>query len=258
VRLPVSHNPRRIERHAARLGPWYTQFAVDGRTYGGAVCFDEDWRIAQFESAFPAARTILEPGSCEGGQSFVLARRPSLHIVALEGRRANIARARYAQRLLGVANVRFIHVDLEATRLRAFGRFDAVLCSGLLYHLPRPWELLDQLREVSDNVYIWTHYAAEDRVETVIEGMPGHWYSELGIADPLSGLSPRSFWVTRDALVERLHRGGFDRVEIIQDDRSGHPNGPCVSVAARAATARPATEAGAAPAARPASAPRTG
>jgi hypothetical protein len=58
---------------------------------------------------------------------------------------------------LGVTNadVRFVH--LETFDLTTLGSFEAVFNGGLLYHLPRPWELLERVARVTDQLYLSTH-----------------------------------------------------------------------------------------------------
>jgi len=230
--------PDEIETGFQKRGPWITRFEIGGRSYGGPHSFDDDPRIRWFFEAFPDVQTVLDLGSLEGGQSFQLAKRPGLRVLGVEGRPFNVDRARYVQKLLGVTNVRFVQADLERTPLASFGRFDAVFNSGLLYHLPRPWELLDQLPMVAPRVFLWTHYAREDGVTETIDGFPGHWFQESGHADPLSGLSPRSFWITLESLMARLKRNGFDQITLFEDNQT-HPHGPCVSLAAWMAGAKP-------------------
>lgn len=226
-------HPRRIAAAVERAGPWLTRIVVDGHAYGGHVDFAQDGRVLAFEQEFGAARRVLELGSFEGGMSFALASRPGRRVVAVEGRAFNLARARLARELLGMTNVDFLQADLEVVPPAYFGRFDAVLCSGLLYHLPRPWELLDRLPAAAPGVLLATHYAAADRVETAIAGVEGHWYTEQGYADSLSGLSPRSFWMTVPAILARLRAAGFGRADIVRDEPDINPNGPHVVIAAR-------------------------
>lgn len=228
--------PEQIEAGFRKRAPWVTRFRIGEREYGGAHAFDDDQRIGQFFAAFPRARTILELGSLEGGQTFQLAKRPGVSLVAVEGRRFNLDKARYVQKLLKVENVKFVQADLEKKPLAALGQFDVVFNSGLLYHLPRPWELLDQLRAAASRAFLWTHYAAEDKVTETINGFPGHWYQEHGPKDPLSGLSPKSFWITLPSMLGRLERNGFEHFNIIEDNPQ-HPNGPCVTLAAWAGEA---------------------
>jgi hypothetical protein len=127
--------------------------------------------------------------------------------------------------------VKFIQADLETTPLSSFGRFDAVLCCGLLYHLSRPWELLDGLKPVTRRVYAGTHYAAENKVTDVVNGFAGHWYQEFGYADPMSGMLNKSFWITLLALIGRLQHNGSSQVKVLADN-PGTANGPFAILAA--------------------------
>jgi SAM-dependent methyltransferase len=231
TRLPARLRHPVYRRLFAKSGPWVTGFEVDGRSYGGPHPFSEDVRLAEFWAAFPDARKILELGSLEGGHTLALARRAGTHVTAVEGRSENLVRARIAQRLLGVHNVEFSEADLDSTPLLSLGRFDAVFCCGLLYHLTRPWDLVDAFRSVAPGVFLWTHYCAEAKVDAELDGSPGCWYGELGRADPLSGLSAQSFWPTLPALVDRLRAAGFANVETIRDEPD-HPHGPTITLAA--------------------------
>lgn len=222
---------RRIARGFARRGPWFTRFSIDGVDYGGETSFADEYRIRDFERTFPDTDHILELGSLEGGHTFELIKRPGRSVVAVEGRADNVERARYARRCLRATEVRFVHANLETTPLRRFGRFDVVYCSGLLYHLPDPAALLDQFAAVAPATFVATHYARDDEVDAVLHGMPGRWYSELGLGDPLSGMSARSFWPARDALLDRIRSAGFVRVEVLHDAPE-HPNGAHISLAA--------------------------
>jgi SAM-dependent methyltransferase len=217
-----------LAREFKARGPWVSRFRIEGRYYGGKAELVDDGRIRRFAAAFPDCASILELGSLEGAHSISLARRAG-RVVAVEGRGENIARARFVQGLFGVENVDVVEADLETTPLTDFGRFDAVFCVGLLYHLPRPWLLLDQLPSVAPNVFLQTHYA--ERAEETVEGMPGRTYREFGRDDPLSGLSSESFWLTIPALTERLEAGGY-AVELLEDDPTPR-NGPIVTLAAR-------------------------
>jgi SAM-dependent methyltransferase len=228
-------DPRRqwLEREFERLGPWITQFRIHGGVYGGSTSYAHDQRIEHFNNAFPDVGTILELGSLEGGQSFRLAERPGAQVVAVEARAENVERARFVQQALQIANVRFAVADLERTRPGTFGTFDAVFCSGLLYHLREPWTFLDSLREAAPRLLLWTHYA--DHVEDEVARIPGHWYEERDTTHPLSGLSSRSFFMTREAIVQRLRSAGFASVEIVDDDPQHEPFA-CLTLVARDAS----------------------
>jgi SAM-dependent methyltransferase len=220
-----------IKKKFDELKPWVTQFTINDKEYGGRVSFDNDIRISSFFHAFPAIRTILDLGSLEGGQTFQLAKMPGISVLGVEGRKNNITKANYVKELLHIQNVEFIYADLEKTSLSSFGKFDAVFCSGILYHLPQPWELMHEISTITSKVFIWTHYASDNKVKETIEGYKGYFYKEGGLNDPLSGLSKKSFWVTRSSLTEMLNNYGFCDIRIY-DDSPHHDNGPAIMLAA--------------------------
>ena len=220
-----------LKRKFDALKPWVTQFTINTTTYGGRVSFDHDTRVSSFFHAFPGIRTILDLGSLEGGQTFQLAKMPGVSVVGVEGRKNNITKANFVKELLHTDNVEFMYADLEKTPLLTFGKFDAVFCSGILYHLPHPWELLQEISTVTSKVFIWTHYAADNKAKETIEGYRGYFYKERGLNDPLSGLSKKSFWVTRASLTEMLTVAGFSTIRVY-DDSPHHENGPAIMLAA--------------------------
>lgn len=76
---------------------------------------------------------VLDLGCHEGGYAIEL----GLHgatVVGVEGRRANVEKARFAAEALGLDRVSFIEGDVRELP-DDLGRFDVVLCLGILYHL---------------------------------------------------------------------------------------------------------------------------
>jgi SAM-dependent methyltransferase len=211
-------------------GPWITRFIIDGQVLGGD--YDgNNWRTTAFLELYPDAKIILELGALEGGQSLAIASRPQVRrVVAVEGRESNINRARFVQNLVPHGSkVEFIHADLDHADLIHLGRFDAVLCCGVLYHLTEPWALLRQCARLSKHLFLWTHYC--ERAETTVAGVEGSWYNEAGAADPLSGLSARSFWPTKPALFEMLSEAGYGSVSLVREI-PGHQHGPAIALTA--------------------------
>ena len=200
---------------------WLASFSIDGQIYGSGFNHDHDVRPSQFFGLVPNARRILELGSCQGGGTFQLARHAGVQeVVAIEGRDYNIEKARFVQRLLGITNVTFIEANLETFDFASLGRFDAVYCVGLLYHLPKPWELLARLKEASDVVYLNTHFCRSNRVSQTAHGYDGANWRESGFEDPLSGLSTWSFWPTLKSLAQMLLDADFVP-EIVETDTQG-------------------------------------
>jgi hypothetical protein len=191
----------------AKHAPWVTRFRIGEHDYGGSFDALNDPRLDFFCDAFPNARRILELGSLEGGHTIGLAQR------------------------LGVEHV--LGIDLAH-----FGHFDAIYCSGLLYHLPEPWRLTAQFRSVADGVFIWTHCSTEEAATCLADTYRG-WHTEGGPEEALSGLSPDSFCPTLGSLCNMLTNAGFARIHLLQNNLN-HYNGPAVIIAAFAGHSAPA------------------
>jgi SAM-dependent methyltransferase len=215
----------------ARLGPWITSYRIDGKSYGGGFAAWSDERIPQFFEAFPGVRRILEMGSLEGGHTFRLASSPGVErVVALEGRKQNIRRSRFIQRILRVPNAQFHAVNLEEADLSSLGSFDAVFCSGVLYHLPNPWDLVEKIGRLGPRLFLWTHIASDD-ASMEVRGFRGQWYQEGSRSIAISGFSSRSYWLTLASLERLLGEHGFENRRVIQRDKA-HVFGECVTMAA--------------------------
>jgi len=221
-----------LEEQFAKLGPWIYRFEVMGRSYGGAISAVGDERVERFFRHLPPPETILELGSLEGAHSFILARHPGVkRVVALEGREANLRKARFVQELLQIGNVEFRQANIEHAELSDFGRFDAIFCCGLLYHLPEPWKLIQQCPSIAAHLFIWTQYALENEARDIEHGLRGKIHIEGGADEPLSGLSATATWLTRDSLGRLLGQCGYKKIDFIHDDPT-HANGPAVTLAA--------------------------
>jgi SAM-dependent methyltransferase len=216
----------------AKLAPWVFQFRIDGHDYGGEISAIGDIRVERFFRFAPNAANILELGALEGAQTFILAERPGVKkVLALEGRAANLRKARFLQKLLRVENAEFAQANLEETDLSGYGKFDAVFCCGLLYHLPKPWELIQRFPSIAPILFLWTVYAAENEASELPNGMRGKIHIEGGPDEPLSGMSSTATWLTLGSLITLLTESGYESVHVIDNDLT-HPNGPAVTIGA--------------------------
>ena len=216
----------------AKDAPWVTRFRIGDHDYGGSFDAPNDPRLDFFCDAFPNARRILELGSLEGGHTIRLAQRPGVEqVLGIEGRAANLARAQVVQEILQVGNIDFVEANLAMIELAQFGRFDAIYCSGLLYHLPEPWRLIAQLRSIADGIFIWIHCLTEAAAKYLTDSYRGRRRKEGGSEDVLSGLSHDSFWPTLGSLCNMLTTAEFARINLLQNNLN-HPNGPAVIITA--------------------------
>jgi SAM-dependent methyltransferase len=229
-----------------RLAPPIPNWNTHGANYGGAISAIGDVRLDQFWNFAPDAKRILELGSLEGAHTVQLAARRGVEeVIAIEGRDANIRKAELVKRLFGAAKAQFVEANLETTDLMTFGKFDAVFCSGLLYHLPEPWKLIEQLPRVAPKLFIWTHYANDLLADVVQNDLRGQVHREGGADEPLSGMSATAFWPTLGSLISLLTTNGYKTVHVIKNDRT-HKNSPAITLAADVAeyAAPPAAKSG--------------
>jgi hypothetical protein len=219
-----------LEAEFAARAPWVTRFIIEGKAYGGELDLRHDPALALFAAAFPRAKMVLELGPLEGGRTFALAGLPHVkRILAVEGRRANIAKARFVQSLLGVERIQWIEANLETAVLEKLGRFDVIFSSGVLYHLPEPWQLIEQCARASPSLFLSTHFTASP-IETR-HGLAGTPVAEGGVDEPLSGLSPTSFWLSQESLMQVLAASNYTSIEVLLTDTL-NPNGPWIILAA--------------------------
>ena len=190
------------------LDPWWFEFQLGGQSFGGRVPRDTNKVDLFFDWArrFGPVETVLELGAHEGNHTLQIAGRPGIRrVVALEGREDNVRRARLVLEAFGCENAALRRYDLERLDPAEFEPFDAVFCSGLLYHLREPWALVRKLAGISRFLFLDTHYARNG--EVLVDSYAGRWYPEG--QDSLSGLSERSFWLTFADLTLLLMENGF-------------------------------------------------
>lgn len=213
-----------------RRGPWVTGVRIDGKTYGRATRHSSP-RLGEFFEAFPEASRdrILEPGSLEGAMTLELARR-AREVVGLEGRLQNVERAEFLKGLFGADNVAFHLTNLEEDGLSSYGKFDAVFCCGLLYHLAHPRAFVERAAAVAPNLYLDTQYARPDWQLAERDGLRG-WVRTEDPQDPQSGLSGTAFWPTLDELYRLLSESGYGTVVTLARPPDNR-HGPRVRIAA--------------------------
>lgn len=206
-----------------RLGPWMSRFVIDGISFGGEYDYSTDPRLHHLERRLGSlqGKRVLELGALEGGHTLELARAGAT-VVAIEGRSINYERCLFVKRYFRLENVEFALADLRSVDFTAFGRFDVVLNSGVLYHMDAPWDLLERLGKVAPSMLLWTHCAPThqqlEAVEVCGNRLGGYWYSEGALDHPLSGRQSLSFWPTRESLEQMLCFTGWSALTWLDFD----------------------------------------
>ena len=143
------------------------------------------------------------------------------------GREDNLNRANFVKQVYGCKNIQFYKANLELLDPGQWDQFDVVFCAGVLYHLPKPWELIRKVSSLCRRLlFVDTHYAHDETA--LIERYSGRSQDEGN--DPLSGLSAKSFWLSFKDLVLLLMENGFP-VRFVRDYEV-FPKGPRVFIVA--------------------------
>ena len=77
-----------------------------------------------------------------------------LAVTAIEGRENNLEKGRFAAKLLGLSSIEFFLDDVNNITPEKYGRFDIVLCMGILYHIAKE-KYASFLKNVSDCCEGW-------------------------------------------------------------------------------------------------------
>jgi 2-polyprenyl-3-methyl-5-hydroxy-6-metoxy-1,4-benzoquinol methylase len=169
-----------------------------------------------------ASCRVLDLGCLDGQYSLEF----GLHgatVVGLDARDSNLEQARAAKEKLGLDSVEFVLDDARNISPERYGRFDIVVCSGLLYHMnvPDVFQLVERMYDIADHlVIIDTHISlTPDTVERYGEHVyRGNHYVEHR-ADDLEEVktsralaswgNDTSFMLTRPSLVNLFAHVGF-------------------------------------------------
>jgi hypothetical protein len=194
---------------------------------------------------------ILELGPLEAGHTFMLERRGAT-VTAIEGNQDSFVRSLIVKNLFGL-RARFVLGDFA----RTFGpnrRWDMVVASGVLYHMSDPVSLVRRIAEVTDRIFLWTHYFEPDlskwHPETA-ERIGSKWVVDETMVDRSAGCEvrmvpmlyqeamgwsgfcggPESFarWIYKDDILALLRQLGFADLTVAFDE-TGHINGPSFAV----------------------------
>jgi SAM-dependent methyltransferase len=220
-------------RISERYGPWTTDInlghgvrTLDGEAKSRGRRLGRIVRIVSDVAGKPLGELRILDLACLEGMFAVEFARLGANVVGIEGREANVARARFAKEALSLENLEFCQDDVRNLSKEKYGTFDVVLCLGILYHLNPPdvFRFVERIAEVCERfAVIDTHvsFAAEESHVYKGKEFLGSSYDEHNpnaTQDERSKLTwasldnPTSLWLTRPSLYNLLSFAGFTSV----------------------------------------------
>ena len=194
--------------------------------------------VQQFRDALRrplAGLRLLDLASLEGNYTIELAKHGA-HCLGVEARIANLMKAKFVARQLGLAEAQFVQDDVRNVTREKYGMFDGILCSGILYHLDVP-DVFHFLRNIcamcSGVILIDTHVSLQAEVETSYDkrSYSGWFYKEHDEHTTLQQREDlvwssidncRSFWFTKPSLINCLEE--FGCTSILENLTPGQAN----------------------------------
>ena len=158
--------------------------------------------------------------------------------VGIEARQVSLDKCAYAKSALGFERVTFFKDDVRNLRAARYGKFDIVICSGILYHLPAQdaADFIGSIAEVCTEILLLDTFVSlngRSRVELRDGPVYGHPYFEHHENDDEGMRASKlwssvdnatSFWFTESSLVNLLMKAGFTTVvEILAPTTPGFP-----------------------------------
>lgn len=107
-------------------------------------------------------RSVIEFGPCDGGQTAGLVHLGAAAITCIEARAENAAKTRAAAEVFHWEQVRVIMDDFHNADATKYGRFDLAFAHGVYYHSIASFVFLENLRSLSDNIFLGGYCATDD------------------------------------------------------------------------------------------------
>jgi SAM-dependent methyltransferase len=162
----LSMQDAEVKEKIASFPRWHYKFNLKGNH---TPIFKEEWSnrheqrkkyffepLVQLFGSSLAGKRVLDLGCNAGFWSLCATRAGCEYVLGIDGRQMHVDQANFVFEVEEVERGRydFVAGDLFGLDFRTFGRFDIVLCLGLMYHISKHVELMEKIAEVNDDVLL--------------------------------------------------------------------------------------------------------
>ncbi len=218
---------------------------VDGT--GTPPLFTQDMRPLELATAFGvngslAGKRILELGPLEGAHTYRLEALGAAEIIAVEANVQAWLKCLIVKEQLHLTKSKFLLGDVLQYLDQTDTKFDAIMASGILYHMIDPLALIEKMCRVSDNCFVWTHYYIDPehhkmrftKLDVEKNGYKTTFWSYKYTpfnAKFWGGSASNACWMKKSEILRAFTHFGLGQISIIEDNPD-HPNGPCFTFTA--------------------------
>lgn len=220
---------------------WTTNFPEPyTHVKAGRLSLFEDARIAWAAEQLGGfeGKSVLELGPLEGVHTYLLEKQGAESILAIEANSQAYLKCLVVKEMFNLQRSRFLLGDFMPYLRNTQERFDAIVASGVLYHMRHPVELIASMARVTDQIFLWTHYFDPDVVaqspelaarfpsekKTVTYRGFEHtvyrqeYLTTLDWKGYCGGVTSHSLWLNRHDILACLEHFGFDDIRIGFED----------------------------------------
>lgn len=229
-------------------GRWASNIGevLPGVVSGQNQLFETDIRPKQAAAMFGRrgrldGMKILELGPLEGAHTYQL-EKLGAEVTAVESNAEAYLKCLIVKEVLGLRKAKFLLGDCIGFLEENRQQWDLVFCSGILYHMSDPVNLIRLCAKASKNCFVWTHYFDPERFNVV---RTAHQVERFGFEttyyeavypdrdQPVfwGGKDATACWLTRDDMLSAFKFFGFEPTVIAED--LAPPPGPCLTLGAK-------------------------
>jgi 2-polyprenyl-3-methyl-5-hydroxy-6-metoxy-1,4-benzoquinol methylase len=222
---------------------WTSTLPFEGITSGERAHFSHDVRVLECDKIVSVSgKSVLELGPYEGYHSYWLEKLGAASITSIESNRTSYLKC------LIVKDILKLKVELQLGNFLEYmqncaERYDIVLACGVLYHMDDPIKLIQDMSNITDTLFLWTHYYSSERTDInalygfsnpiLLHGKySAYQWNYPDVSYHAGGSASYCLWLEKNVICDVLTDCGFRNISIISDDCE-HERGSNILLVAR-------------------------